>query len=170
MTLYNLHYGSKADLYALYVVEHLEGAMGRMPRLSDNLEDLEGQLRRLVAWFFERFRPDSPLRRLNQDMNAMKGDFAETIMETVIRPEFQNCREFVVALLPGGAPEEKIRNWVKSIISLCTGPLHSSHLYPSLFPGVSFDDSEIDRQAEHVTQLILDGLAASAVGIVNDSR
>ncbi|MDQ8183532.1 TetR/AcrR family transcriptional regulator [Pelagicoccus sp. SDUM812005] len=158
----NYHYGSKAELYAKYVVGHLEASMGRMPRLSDDPGDPEGQLRRLVAWFFERFRPDSPLRRLNQDMSAMKGDFAETILETVIKPEFENCSEFVRALLPAKAPEEKVRNWVKSIISLCTGPLHSAHLYPLLFPGAPFDASEVSRQAEHVAQAILDGLAADA--------
>jgi len=166
----NYHYGSKTDLYAKYVAEHLEAAMKRMPRLADNPSDPKEQLRKLVSWFFDRFRPDSPLRRLNQDMATMKRDFADTILEKVIKPEFQNCRELVGALLPAGAPEESIRNWIKCIISLCTGPIHSAHLYPSLFPGIAFDEPEITRQAEHVAQFILDGLAADSKRIAKARR
>jgi len=158
----NYHYGSKADLYAEYAAEHLEAAMSRMPRLADKPSDPKGQLRKFVAWFFERYRPESPLRRMNQDMVAMKREFIDTILEKVIKPEFQNSRELVTALLSADAPEENVRCWVKCIISLCTGPIHGAHLYPTLFPGTLFDEAEIKIQAEHVAQFILDGLAAEA--------
>lgn len=156
----NYHYGSKADLYAEYVAEHLEAAMGRMPRLADNPDDPKGQLRKFVVWFFERYSPESPLRRMNQDMVAMKPEFIDTILEKVIKPEFQNSRELVIALLPTDTPEENVRCWIKCIISLCTGPVHGAHLYPALFPGTTFDEAEINIQAEHVAQFILDGLTA----------
>ncbi len=158
----NYHYGSKADLYAKYVAEHLETAMSRMPCLADSPSDPEGQLRKFVAWFFERYRPESPLRRINQDIVAMKHEFIDTILEKVIKPEFQNSRELVTALLPMGTAEESIRCWIKCIISLCTGPIHGAHLYPKLFPGTVFDEAEIKRQAAHVAQFILDGLKAEA--------
>ena len=158
----NYHYGSKSDLYVEYVAEHLEEAMGRMPRLADKPSDPKGQLRIFVAWFFERYRPESPLRRMNQDMVAMKRDFIDTILEKVIKPEFQNSRELVTALLPDDTPEETVRCWIKCIISLCTGPIHGAHLYPTVFPGTIINDAEINIQAAHVTQFILDGLEAEA--------
>ncbi|MFC7337807.1 TetR/AcrR family transcriptional regulator [Haloferula chungangensis] len=157
----NYHYGSKADLYAKYVVEHLEAIMGRMPRLSDDPSDPEGQLRKFVVWFFERYHPESPLRRINQDMVAMKSGFIDSILEKVIKPEFQNSRELVTALLPPDTAELTIRCWIKCIISLCTGPIHGAHLYPTVFPGTVFDEDEIRAQAEHVAQFLLDGLAAA---------
>lgn len=156
----NYHYGSKADLYAQYVAEHLEASMGRMPSLLDKPSDPEGQLRKFIVWFFERYYPDSPLRRINQDMVAMKREFIDSILEKVIKPEFEASREFVTAILPAGTPEKTIQCWIKCIISLCTGPIHGAHLYPTLFPGTVFDKAEVDSQAEHVAQLILDGLAA----------
>lgn len=158
----NYHFGSKADLYAKYVVEHLEASMGRMPRLADKPSDPASQLKKFITWFFERYHPESPLRRVNQDMVAMKREFIDSILEKVIKPEFQNSRELVTALLPADAPEKTIRCWIKCIISLCTGPIHGAHLYPTLFPGTVFDEAEIKLQAEHVAQFILDGLAADA--------
>ncbi len=92
----------------------------------------------------------------------MKHEFIDTILEKVIKPEFQNSRELVTALLPMGTAEESIRCWIKCIISLCTGPIHGAHLYPKLFPGTVFDEAEIKRQAAHVAQFILDGLKAEA--------
>lgn len=136
--------------------------MGRMPRLADKPEDPAGQLGKFVTWFFERYHPESPLRQINQDMVAMKPDFIDSILEKVIKPEFQNSRELVTALLPAGAPEAAIRCWIKSIISLCTGPVHGAHLYPSVFPGTVFDETEIRLLAEHVQRFILAGLAADA--------
>ncbi|MGD7653401.1 MAG: CerR family C-terminal domain-containing protein [Verrucomicrobiales bacterium] len=166
----NYHYGSKAGLYAEYVAGHLEEAMERMPVLADKPTDPKGQMRKFVGWFFERFRPESPLRRLNQDMAAMKRDFTATIMEKVIKPEFENSRELVTALLPDDAPEENIRCWIKCVISLCTGPIHGAHLYPELFPGTRFDEAEIQHQSEHVARFILDGIAADGRRIVRARR
>lgn len=163
----NYHHGSKADLYSAYVAEHLETSMDRMPRLADNPEDPAKQLLNFVLWFFERYHPESPLRQINQDIVAMKREFIDSILEKVIKPEFQNSRELVTALLPAEAPEEKIRCWVKGIISLCTGPIHGAHLYPLLFPESVFDETEIKIQANQVAQIILDGLAADAKRIKN---
>jgi len=158
----NYHYGSKADLYAEYAASHLKSVMAKMPRLADRPADPLGQLRKFIAWFFIRFQPDAPLRRLNQDMLQMKPDFTTVILEQVIRPEFANCRELVTAILPPGTPETDIRCWVKSIISLCTGPLHGAHLYPQLFPGVTDEATEMQHYVDHLAQFIADGLAAAS--------
>ncbi|GEM_PF-2131667 len=154
------HFGSKADLYAEWVVHHLEDSMSRMPSLADNPTRPKVQLIAFIEWFFSRFNQDSPLRRLNEDMVNLKPTFLESILETVIRPEFENCGELVTAILPANATPDTIRNWVKNIMSLCAGPIHGGQLYPRIFPAVPFNDTEIEKQRAHVIQITLDGLAA----------
>lgn len=160
----NYHFGSKSDLYAAHIRVHLEHEMSGMPKLSDVPDDPEGQLRKFVEWFFKRYLPESPLHRLNQDISSMKSDFTATILENVIRPEFENCRELVTAILPEGTGEETIRCWIKSIISLCTGPIHGAHLYPELFPGIEVNQQEIELHAKHVADMIIGNLTAVATG------
>lgn len=158
----NYHFGSKADLFAEYVGIHIKESMEKMPRLEHDPADPEGQMRKLVHWFFERLYPDAPLRRLNQDITLLKPDFADAILESVILPEFQNCRELVSAILPSSTPEPVIRCWIKSIISLCTGPLHGAPIYPKAFRDVPYDVADIQLHADHVANVIIRGLEQEA--------
>lgn len=166
----NYHFGSKAELFAEFVRRQIDALVGRMPRLADRPGDPRGQLRRFIRWFYERFQERSPLRQMNRDMMVLKRDFFESMIDRAIRPEFDCCRELVAALLPPGASNATLRLWSKCIIALCTGPIQGGQIQERVFPGAPFNQAEIDRQADHVTQFILDGLAADAARIKAAAR
>lgn len=154
----NYHYGSKADLYAECIARHLEDSVSRMPTVDDRPEAPFEQLEAFVRWFFTRYHRDSLLRRLNRDLGNLKPTFLNKIVETVIRPEFENCTRIVSAILPEGTDAPTIRAHVLNVIALCVAPMHGFQLYGHLYPELSFDDQEIRNLCERTIQLIVGGL------------
>ena len=137
-------------------------SVSRMPLFEDQPDSPEDQLIAFVRWFFTRYRQDSLMRHLNRDMGNLKPRLLEKIVESVIRPEFENCSNLVAALLPPNATEATIRAHVTNIIAMCIAPMHGSELYELLYPEVPYDDREIERHREHAIQLILGGLRQEA--------
>jgi AcrR family transcriptional regulator len=158
----NYHYGSKADLYAACIARHLEDSVSRMPTLDDRPGAPFEQLEAFVRWFFTRYHEDSLLRRLNRDLGNLKPTFLNKIVETVIRPEFENCSQIIAAILPQDTDESTIRAHVLNIIALCVAPMHGFQLFEHLYPELPFGDQEIRDLRERTIQLIVGGLRQEA--------
>jgi len=154
------HYGSKADLYAECVRAYLEDSVSRMPVLGDNPHAPREQLTAFIRWFFTRYRSDSLLRHLSRDMVHIKPTLLPKIVETVVRPEFDNCTQLISSILPANVPSATVRAWVMNVMALCVAPIHGMQLHEHLYPEVSFDDEEIEHQAEQAIRLVLAGLDA----------
>jgi AcrR family transcriptional regulator len=154
----NYHYGSKADLYAACVARYLEDAVRCMPSLAERPDAPREQLVAFIRWFFVRYRSDSPLRQLSCDMASLGPKLLPKIAESVIRPEFENCAALVEAMLPGGTDPAVVRAQVMNIFALCVAPMRGSHFYELLYPGIPFDDAEIEVLASEVIRSVLAGL------------
>lgn len=156
----NYHYGSKADLYAECVARYLEESISRMPTLQDCPEAPQEQLVAFIRWFFTRYRSDSPLHELSRDLATLGPKLFPVVFRTVIKPEFENCTALVRAILPARTKPAVIRGQVMNILALCVAPMRGSHLYELLYPGIPFDDAEVEMLEEQVVKVVLAGLAA----------
>ncbi|MGA1235705.1 MAG: TetR/AcrR family transcriptional regulator [Limisphaerales bacterium] len=156
----NYHYGSKADLYAECVAGYLEESIRCMPTLQDAPDAPREQLVAFIRWFFKRYSSDSPLRQLSFDLASLGPKLFPKVAETVIRPEFDACTSLVKAIVPARTPPAVIRAQVMSIFALCVAPMRGSHLYALLYPGIAFDDKEVEALAEQAIRQVTAGLDA----------
>ncbi|GAA5175800.1 CerR family C-terminal domain-containing protein [Niveibacterium umoris] len=159
----NYHFGGKDGLYRAVLQHHAELAVSRTPFPPPDPTHPHAAFEAAVRTLVRRFLDPASESRIAALMLRELVNPTEALgmmIERFTRPQMQQFRPIVAAVLGPRASEEQVARAMFSVLSQCMGYISARPLVERLMPVALAGDDLVERIAAHITHFSWGGLIA----------